>query len=274
MAEETEVLDNFKFNLQLFAEDTEVIEQEATSDETVEDTESQESTQEAVETEQTEYEFEVGGEKIKLDRDKFNEVLTATRNAEKWDKKYHEKGRKLNQFSQELQTKEKELANDKQLLDEWKAVKQKLDAHPESRKVIADALNTAKPSIDPVIQAVQKENADLRKDMERDKAEARMAKEFEDFDNDELAQFQGDFNLDNMFDAMKFTYLAKKGASIDDAVQKARVDVVKGMRNKKGSPPTGKKASPPPPKDKTWNEMVESAYARVDNEGTIINRRR
>ena len=50
--------------------DTEALEVEATSDEVEEET-SQET---PVETEQTEYEFEVGGEKIKLDRDKFNEV--------------------------------------------------------------------------------------------------------------------------------------------------------------------------------------------------------
>jgi len=252
------------------AEETEVLDPEATSDDAKEES-GQESTQETpVETEQTEYEFDVAGEKIKIDRDTFNEVLVNARNGESWEKKHHEKGRKLNQYASELQTQEKELKADRETLEEWKAVKTKLAEHPETRKVIADALNEAKPSIDPVIQAVQKENADLRKDMERDKAEAKMAKEFEDFDNESLAQFQGDFNLNDMYDAMKFTYLAQKGASVGDAVQKARVDMVIGMKNKKGSPPTGKKSASPPPKPKSFNDMIESAMARVDNEGTIL----
>ena len=155
-------------------------------------------------------------------------------------------------------------------MDEWKAVKVKLDANPESRKLIANALNQAKPSIDPVIKAVQQENADLRKDIDRDRAIARMNKEFEDFNDDDLAQFQADFNLNDMYDAMKFTYLAKKGAGLDDEIQKARVDIVKGMKGKKGSPPTGKKAASPPPKPKDYNDMIKRAYERVDNEGTII----
>ena len=97
-----------------------------------------------------------------------------------------------------------------------------------------------------------------------------MSKEFEDFDDDDLAQFQADFNLNDMFDAMKFTYLAKKGAGLDDEIQKARVDIVKGMKNKKGSPPTGKKGAVPPPKPKDFNDAVQMALDRVDNEGTII----
>lgn len=249
------------------SDETEDLEVEATSDEDVGVEPSQES---VVETEQTEYEFEVGGEKVKIDRDIFNEVLTNTQKAEKWEKKYHEKGRKLNQYSQELQAKEKELATDKQLLDEWKAVKTKLDANPETRKFIADALNQAKPSVDPVIKEVQKQNEALRKDIERDRAMQRMSKEFEDFDDDELVQFQADFNLLDMYDVMKFTYLAKKGASLDDEIQKARSDVVKGMKSKKGSPPTGKKTASPPPKPKDFNDMIRMAYERVDNEGTII----
>jgi hypothetical protein len=228
-------------------DETEVLDSEV-SEETTSDEEVEPSQETPVESEQTEYEFDVNGEKIKLDRDKFNEVLTATRNAEKWDKKYHEKGRKLNQYSQELQAKEKELATDKALLDEWKAVKEKLDANPESRQFLADTLNKSKPSIDPVIREVQKENENLRKDIERDRAIQKMSKEFEDFDNDALADFQADFNLNDMYDAMRFTYLARKGASLDDEIQKARSDVVKGMKDKKGSPPTGKKAAPPPPK--------------------------
>jgi hypothetical protein len=247
------------------AEETEALEQEATSDEEVEP--SQET---PTETEQTEYEFDVGGEKVKLDRDKFNEILIATRNAEKWDTKYHEKGRKLNQYASELQAKEKELATNKQLLDEWKAVKSKLDADPQSRQLIADALNKAKPSVDPVIREVQKQNDELRKDIERDRAIQKMSKEFQDFDDDELVQFQADFNLNDMYDAMKFTYLAKKGAGLDDEIQKARSDMVKGMKNKKGAPPTGKKSAPPPPKPKSYAEMIQQAYDRVDNEGSII----
>lgn len=253
MAEDTEVLDN------------EVIE-EATSGEAEESQESEIP----VETEQTEYEFEVEGEKVKIGRDVFNEVLASTQKAEKWEKKYHDKGRKLNQFSQELQTKEKELATDKDLLDEWKAVKQKLDANPESRQLIANALNQAKPSIDPVIKQLQEGNADLRKDIDRDRAINKMHERHEDFNDDELAQFQADFNLNDMLDAMEFTYLAKKGAGIGDEIQKARTDMVKGMVKKKGTPPTGKRAVSPPPKAKTWNEMLEQAFARVDNEGTIL----
>lgn len=257
MAEDTEVLDN-------------EVSEEATSDDAIEESGQESKPVAPVETEQTEYEFEVEGEKVKVDRDMFNEVLASTQKAEKWEKKYHEKGRKLNQFSQELQTKEKELATDKQLLDEWKAVKEKLDANPESRQLIASALNQAKPSIDPVIKQVQKENADLRKDIDRDRAVSKMHERHDDFNDVELAQFQADFNLNDMLDAMEFTYLAKKGAGLDDEIHKARTDIVKGMVKKKGTPSTGKKAASPPPKAKDWNDMVDQAYARVDNEGTIL----
>ena len=260
MAEDTGVLDKPD-------EPTDGTTNGTTSDGPVGNTESQKS---AVETEQTEYEFEIEGEKVKIDRDTFNEVLANTQKAESWEKKHHEKGRKLNQFSQELQVKEKELASDKQLLDEWKAVKTKLDANPESRKLIADALNQAKPSIDPVIKKVQDENADLRKDIDRDRAIQKMSKEFEDFNDEDLAQFQADFNLNDMYDAMKFTYLAKKGSGLDDEIQKARSEMVKGMAKKKGAPPTGKKSVPQTSKPKSWQEMLNAAYERVDNEGTVI----
>jgi hypothetical protein len=245
--------------------DAEVLEE--STEETTSDVESQET---PTETEQTEYEFDVNGEKIKLDRDKFNEVLSATKNAEKWDKKYHEKGRKLNQFQRELQDKEKELATDKQLLDEWKAVKKKLDADPEARKFVAGALNESKPSIDPVVKAQSDEIEKLRKDIERDRAIQKMQAKYQDFNDEELAEFQANFNLADMFDVMEYTYLAKKGASIDDEIQKARVEVVKGMKSKKGAPPTGKKTPTPPPEPKTFDEMVRMAKLRVDNEGTIL----
>jgi len=244
----------------------EVLEEETTSEEP----EVEEATTETESSEVKEYEFEVDGEKMKVDQDKFNEILHATKNAESWEKKYHDKGRKLNQWQTELTAKEKELVGNKETLEEWKNVKKKLDANPEARKQIANWLNQSKPSIDPIIQEVKKENEELRKDIERDRAVNKLNKEYEDFSHEDLLEFQKDFNFGDMADMMRFTYLAKKGSELDDHIQNAKVEMVKEMKKKKGLPPTGKKMAVPKEQPKSWQDMIDMAKRRVDAEGSIL----
>lgn len=251
----------FKFDLQLFAEEPEPEPDPEPEPEPVPANEP--------EPDDKEYEFDVDGEKKKVSKDVFNEVLNATLNAEAWEKKYHDKGRKLNQWQTDLGVKEKELAGDKDTLTEWKAVKKKLDANPETRKIIADALNQAKPSIDPVIQEVKKENEELRKDIDRDRAINKMGKEFDDFDHDDLLEFQKDFNFGDMGDMMKFTYLAKKGSELDDHIQTAKVEMVKEMKKKKGLPPTGKKFVPAVEPAASMDEARQKLHDLIRQGGSL-----
>ena len=69
------------------------------------------------------YKFEVDGKEVDVDRDIFNHVLRSTLNAEKWEKKYHDKGKDINKRLHELETKEKEVSVSSSLLDEYRTLR-------------------------------------------------------------------------------------------------------------------------------------------------------
>lgn len=218
----------------------------------------------------TNYQFKYKDQDIDMSPEEFERFYTDYKAEANWKTKYHDKGRDLNKQQDELNVKEKELSVDKELLNEWKDIKKKLDASPEARQQVAQWLNQSKPTIDPVIKSMQKDNEDLRKDINRDKAINQMSQKYKDFDHEKLLEYQRDFNFDNMEDMMRFTLMAWRGSQVEDRVQEARAEIVKGMQKKKGLPPTGKKVTVPKEKPKSFQDMIDMAHARVDEEGSII----
>jgi hypothetical protein len=220
--------------------DAEVLDEETTSEE-VEDTSLIDDTE--VDEEYSEYKFKFEGKDVSMSPEEFERFYKDYNAEQKWQQKHHERGRQLNQERQDLERQRAEIEAVKQNAKEWEDIKKQLNQSPEGRKLIAQYLNQARPTVDPVIEEQQNEIQKLRIEFAKDKAVAALSKQLPDFDADELEQFAGDFNFRDQKDMMLFTYYARKGSQVDDLVSEAKANVVREAKKKKGLPATGKKAT-------------------------------
>ena len=254
---DTEVLNElpFKFNLQLFGDTTETLEQETPSVE--EEVVSEEPTGDFEEA--SEYKFRYGDEDITMSPEEFERFYKDYTNEQKWQTKYHKKGEALNRREIELDARQKEIEAIRTNATEWEAIKKQLNQNPEGRKAIAELLNKSQPTVDPIIEEQQKEISNIRSELARDKAVSKLSKQFDDFSADTLEQFAGDFNFRNQEDMMLFSYYAWLGSQMEDKVSEARANVVRDAKKKKGLPPTGKQEKVPSKQLNTLEEMRQSA---------------
>lgn len=247
--------------------DAEVLDEETTSDvsEELETAEVEEP------EEYSEYKFKFEGKDITMSPEEFERFYKDYNAEQKWQSKYHERGRQLNQQKAELESQRAEIEAVKQNAKEWEDVKKQLNQSPEGRKLIAQYLNQARPTVDPIIEEQQNEIQQIRTELSRDKAVQALSKQLPDFNADELEQFAGDFNFRDQKDMLLFTYYALKGSRVDDLVSEAKANVVRDAKKKKGLPATGKAGKMQKAEPKTIDEAREAALAWVREHGGSLS---
>ena len=241
----------------------EVLEEEETTsevEETVEEPSKEEEPSEAVQ----EYKFKHQGKDIQMKPEEFEEFYSDWSNEKKWKQKLNDKGRKLNQLRDELQSKEAQVKQDESLLNEYKRLKKAIEANPKAYGLMNQLLNESEPSIDPAVKELQKDVKSFRTEMARERAAVELSKEIKDFDADELRQFANDFDLTNPRDAMLFTYYAQKGSKLDDIIREERTNVVREAKKKKGMPATATKQELPPKKFDSLDDWANDMKAQIE----------
>lgn len=132
-----------------------------------------------------------------------------------WQNSLHEKGRLINNQAKKLETDRGQLDKDKVAWDNFK--------NSQNKQTVVD-----------------KE----KWDGEMTLAEAKLIKEFEDFDYAKIVWpflKKHDLSGKTPSDFMRLGYLAEKGARMEELTADARAGVVREAKKKKGLPPTGKK---------------------------------
>jgi len=238
----------------------EVLEEETTSE--VEETEepSQEEPSEAVQ----EYKFKYDGKDIKMSPEEFEEFYGDWSNQNKWKSKLNDKGRKLNQLRDELQTKEAQIKKDEQHLSEWKKLRKAIEANPKAYGLMNQLLNESQPSIDPAVKKLEDEIKSFRAETTRKEAAIELSRELPDFDYNQLNEFANDYDLTNPKDAMLFTYYARKGSQLDDILREEKANLVREAKKKKGMPATAGKQELPPKKYKDIDDWAADLKDQID----------
>jgi ABC-type Fe3+-citrate transport system substrate-binding protein len=130
------------------------------ADEEVVETDSTSSTEEATVEEPTsvpnKVSLKVGEKQYNFEPDAFQKVADAYEKAQKWETSYHKKGEQLNKLRDELYTKEKEVADNKAVLEEYRKIKKAFEANPSAYAAVQKALNEGQPTLNPQIQELEK----------------------------------------------------------------------------------------------------------------------
>jgi hypothetical protein len=216
-----------------------------------------------VEASDAKYNFEVEGKNVEVDRDIFNHVLRSTLNAEKWERKYHDKGKDLNNRLKEIETKEKNVQGNESLLNEYRTLRSAMQANPQAWDVVNNLLNSQQPKTDPKIKEIEGRLEKLQKDNEYNRTVTELSQRFPDFKEDEIMEFASAFNFNDPHDLHLFAYYAQKGMKSPDLVAEARADVVREQKKKKGLPSVGKKVPMPEAKPKDLDAWATEMKAKI-----------
>lgn len=214
-------------------------------------------------TEPSKIAAKVEGQDVEMSPDEFARFYKDWTNEQKWQAKYHQKGKELNTKEQTLSEREKKLSGQENLLGEYQKIKGAMQANPKAYAYLQKLMNESEPAVAPAIKKQldeeKTERENFRREYERDKAVLSLSKEFSDFDVDSVEDFVTGFNFNKQEDLLKLAFFAKQGAELDDKLAEARADVVRKARQKKGAPATGKKETVSTSKGKTIAEMARAA---------------
>ena len=238
-----------------------------------EETPSEAETEENVEKEEPseavqEYKFKHDGKDVVMKPEEFEEFYSDWSNEKKWKTKLNDKGRKLNKQRDELESRAAQLKTDEATLQEYKKLKKAIEANPQAYGLMNKLLNEAEPSIDPAIKKLEADVKDLRNATAREKASIELSKKFEDYSDETLETFTGDFELDRPLDAKLFTYYAWKGSQLDDILREEKAALVREAKKKKGMPATSTKQELPPEKFKDVDDWANKLKEQI-NAGTV-----
>lgn len=213
----------------------------------------------------------VGEKQYDFDPDTFQRVADAHEKAQKWETSYHKKGEQLNKLRDELYAQQKEVADNKAILEEYRKIKKAFEANPAAYAQVQKALNEGQPSLNPQIQELEKKQHEIENSLAYEKAVRDFAKVYPDFVEDEVVNFSRDFDIWNKpKDMLQLMYWALKGSQLPDLIEKAKTEVVLGAKTKKGLPPIGQKTVPPKEFGKTLQEQYEAAKKRIASEGPLF----
>jgi hypothetical protein len=244
------------------------------ADEEVVETDSTSSTEEATVEEPTsvpnKVSLKVGEKQYNFEPDAFQKVADAYEKAQKWETSYHKKGEQLNKLRDELYTKEKEVADNKAVLEEYRKIKKAFEANPSAYAAVQKALNEGQPTLNPQIQELEKKQHEIENNLAYDKAIRALSKEYEDFNEEGVRNFMLDYDFWKPGDVLKLGYYASKGAQMPDLIEQAKAQVVMDAKTKKGLPPIGSKTTPTKALPKTLREQWEMAKKRIASEGPLF----
>jgi hypothetical protein len=240
----------------------EVLEEEETTSE-VEEPTTEENVEEPSEAVQ-EYKLKHDGKEVNFTQEQFDEFYGDWSNEKKWKSKLNDKGRKLNQLRDDLQTKEAQLKQDEHSLNEWKKLKKAIEANPKAYGLMNKLLNESEPSIDPAIKKLEDEVKSFRAETKRKEASIELSRDLPDFDYEKLNNFANDFDLSNPKDAMLFTYYAEKGSHHEDDLREAKANLVREAKKKKGMPATAGKQESSPKKYKNIDDWANDLKDQIE----------
>ena len=244
------------------------------ADEEVVETDSTSSTEEATVEEPTsvpsKVSLKVGEKQYNFEPDTFQKIADSYEKAQKWETSYHKKGEQLNKLRDELYTKEKEVADNKTVLEEYRKIKKAFEANPAAYAAVQKALNEGQPTLNPQIQELEKKQHEIENNLAYDKAIRTLAKEYEDFDEEGVRNFMLDYDFWKPGDILKLGYYASKGAQMPDLIERAKAQVVLDAKGKRGMAPIGTKATPTKDLPRTLEEMRQLAHKRIQTEGAIF----
>lgn len=213
----------------------------------------------------------VGTRQYDFDPDTFQRVADAHEKAQKWETSYHKKGEQLNKLRDELYAQQKEVTDNKAILEEYRKIKKAFEANPAAYAQVQKALNEGQPTLNPQIQELEKKQHEIENNLAYEKAVRDFAKTYPDFNEDEVVSFSRDFDVWNKpKDMLQLMYWALKGSQLPDLIEKAKTDLVLEAKTKKGLPPIGQKVVPPKDLPKTLQEQWAMAKKRIEAEGPLF----
>jgi hypothetical protein len=245
--------------------DQEVLEEEATSEESEE-----EVIEELPEASEEEEQYTVtlkDGTKKKFKEDVFNEILEAHDKGTKWETKYHKKGERLNKKESEIVEREKALKGIAPYVAEWKRVKAKAERDPRYASLLSEASADAKASLDPAFKELAERQAELEETVALKEAIVDLRDKYKGFSYDDVKDFVGEFDDEKVKDRVELIYLAMLGSQIDNIKTEAQAEVVRKAKGKKGLPSTGKVVGTPPKEPLSDAEAAERAHNLVRQRG-------
>jgi len=246
-----------------------VLEEETTSEEGLEGEETPEEEILEHDTGSAQYKFTVDGKTVEIPPEEFERFYKDWTAEQKWQKKLHEKGEKLNKLRDEIIAKEQKLKEDEQYLNEWKKLRTAIEANPQAYQYINKLLNEQEPSLDPQYKKLESKFNELDTQLKEKEAIVKLSKKYEDFDPDTIKNFHKDIDWTDHEQIMEALYWSWKGSQIEDIIEKERAKVVMEARKKKGLPPTGKREGTSQTKYKNFWEAAEAIKKQVSR-GEII----
>lgn len=234
-------------------------------------TSSEEATSEETTSVPSKVSVKVGQRQYDFDPDTFQKVADAHEKAQKWETSYHKKGEQLNKLRDELYTQQKEVTDNKAILEEYRKIKKAFEANPAAYAQVQKALNESQPTLNPQIAELEKKQHEIENNLAYEKAVRDFAKTYPDFDEEEVVGFSRDFDVWNKpKDMLQLMYWALKGSQLPDLIEKAKTDLVLEAKTKKGLPPIGLKETPRKDLPKTLDEMRQLAHKRIQTEGALF----
>ena len=183
--------------------------------------------------------------------------------AEKWEKKYHDKGKEINKRLKDLEARETKAKGDESLIEEYRTLRAAMQANPQAWDVVNNLMNSQQPAVDPKYKELENKLNELEKDGKYRDVAMDLSKRFPDFDEDKIMEFASGFDFNDPHDLALYSYYANKGMKADDVKSEARADVVREMKKKKGLPTVGKKSPMPSEKPGSIDDWAEKMKARV-----------
>lgn len=219
--------------------DTEVLDNEATSEPNAEEGQSVEAeapeqgTGEAVSETTPEELYEVEGVG-QVTLEDIKEAFEYKTNYKKWSKGLHEKGEEVNKQRKEIQKKEQELEEIRDRANKWQLLEKNMtpEAEAEIRKLLQEG-----DKVTPALQKFRQEYDQKFEQLEYEKAALAIKEKNSDFDLNEVEQFIQSIDFDKPADLLELAYYAHKGKNMPLELQKARAKDVEANRKAKGLPP-------------------------------------
>lgn len=198
---------------------------------------------------------------------RWQELEKGDGNEEKWKAKLNRRGQELNEQESTLKQREESVVTNQSLLDQYKQFKAVVDSNPDAReyfkKVVDNPQNAMKPALDK-IQAGIDERFD---DLDVQKAEVSLGKEFKDYDSEVCDKAISVYDPDNPYDVAKMKYYVWKGMNMEIELQKR---IASGEETRVPGLPPVATGAPQQRGPKQYNSPAEAADAVIRDLGLSI----
>ena len=198
---------------------------------------------------------------------RWQELEKGDGNEENWKAKLNRKGQELNEQESTLKQREESVVTKQNLLDQYEQFKKVVDSNPDAREYFKKVVDNPQNAMKPALDKIQSDIDDRFNDLDVQKAEVSLGKEFKDYDSEVCDKAVSVYDPDNPYDIAKMKYFVWKGMNMEIELQKR---IASGdVQRTPGLPPVASGA-PQQRGPKKHNSIAEAADAYMQELGLSI----